>query len=94
MIGIRRDHDGPRLHGEQVIVPHESRQPFMVHQQATSTQFCRDAPIAIPAPVFDGDPLNGRPDRHLFFHGLVRPRSHIRSILNGPCFDITSPMWA
>ena len=72
MIGIRRDHEGARLNGEQVVFPHEPRHPFVVHQQAAPTQFRRDAPVAVPTPMGDGDLLNSRPHRHLFFYGLVR----------------------
>ena len=51
----------------------------MVDQQPAPAQFRRDAPVAIPTPMCDGDLLNGRPHRHLFFHGLVRPQRPIET---------------
>ena len=73
MIGIGRDHEGPQLHGEQVVFAHEPHHPLVVHQHPAPTQFRRDAPVAIPTPMCDGDLLNEcRPHRHLFFYGLVR----------------------
>src|SRR5512134_1527004 len=79
MIGIGRDHEGPRLNGEQVVCAHEPHHPFVVDQHPAPTQFRRDAPVAIPTPVCDGDSLNGRPHRHLFFSGLVRLQRPIES---------------
>ena len=32
VIGIRGDHERPRLHGQQVVLAHEPRHPLVVHQ--------------------------------------------------------------
>jgi hypothetical protein len=71
VIGIRRHHEGPRLNGEQVVFPHEPRDPLVVDQEATPTEFRRDAPVALPTPMCDDDPLHGRPHVHVFFYGLM-----------------------
>jgi hypothetical protein len=71
ILRIGRDHEGPRLDRQQVVCPHEPPHPFVVDQEAAPPEFRCEAPVALPAPVGDGDPLNGRPHGPLFFHGLV-----------------------
>ena len=61
----------PWLDRQQVVFPHKLRDPFVVDQEATPAEFRRDAPVAVPTPMCDGDPLNSRPHSHLFFLGLV-----------------------
>ncbi len=72
MLRIGRDHEGRWLDRQKVVFPHQPRHPFVVGYQEAAPTECRcDAPVAIPTPVFDGDPLNGRPHVHVFVHGLV-----------------------
>jgi hypothetical protein len=71
LLGIGHDHEGPRLDRQQVVCPHEPPHPFVVDQEAAPPEFRCEAPVALPAPVGDGDSLNGRPHGPLFFHGLV-----------------------
>jgi hypothetical protein len=91
MIGIGRDHEGLRLNGEQVVFAHEPHHPFVIDQHPAPTEFCRDAPITISTPMFDRDPLNGRPHRHLFFYGLVRLQRPIETRPADLC-QVTHPL--
>ena len=40
MIGIRGDHERPRLHGQQVVFPHQPRHSLVVDQHPAPPQFC------------------------------------------------------
>ena len=70
MLGIRGDHEGPRLHRQQVVFPHQPRHAFVVHQHPAPTQFCGHPAIAVAAPMLQHDLLDRRPHFHLFFHRL------------------------
>src|SRR6185437_12888693 len=68
-----------RLHRQQIVFAHQSRDAFMVDRHSASPQFFAHAPITVAALVFGEDVLNRRTNFHVLFNGLPRLQRPIES---------------
>jgi hypothetical protein len=71
VIGIRGDPERPWLHGQQVVLTHQPRNAFMVHQHSAPPKLFANTPVSIAPLVLGKDLLNRRPDFHVFFAGFL-----------------------
>jgi len=58
VIGIRGHHERPRLHGQQIVFPHDPQHTLVIDQHPLPPQLGADPPIAVSASMLDGNLLH------------------------------------
>jgi hypothetical protein len=71
MLRVGRHHELAPPHGQQVVFPQHALHPLMVHLLALATEFRGDPPIAVTAPMLDGDLLNQGAQLHVLLHSML-----------------------
>src|ERR1039458_9137520 len=79
VLGIRGRYELPRLHRQQVILPHDSRYPLVVYPHPTALQLGGNASIAIAATMSQCDCLDGRSHLRVFFLWPLLPQRPVEA---------------
>jgi len=83
-LGLHRE----QVHRQQVVFWHDARYAFAVDGYSSAPQPRGHAPISVTPPMFQGDPLNGRPDLHAFCHRLSSAKT-----LDGSSHAVFQPVF-
>jgi hypothetical protein len=81
-----------RFTASKVVFPHHPQNPLVVHLHSSSAQLRRNPPLAIAAPMLQGNLLNRGPHFHLFFDRSLLPQGPVKA---GPADDARAliPDW-
>jgi hypothetical protein len=56
VLAIRGHDKCPRPHRQQVALPHDAHDLFVIHRHTSPPQFCCNAAVTVASSVFDSEP--------------------------------------